>query len=165
MDPTSFLSGASRETTIRRDSLGRWSQDGQSLDHPNLVRAFDRWVDRADDGRYCLRNDINWAYITLEGPPLFVRAVRFEPGSPLTLMLSDESTEPLAVGTLRQGPDGALYCDARDGRLTARFERHAMQQLESLLGEDDQGVYLALAGQRVRPRLVTDPLASSGAKP
>jgi hypothetical protein len=161
MDPTNFLSGASRETTIRRDALGRWSQDGQPLDHPNLIRAFDRWLDRADDGRYCLRNDINWAYITLEGPPLFVRAVQLEPDGSLLLSLSNESTEPLAVATLRQGPDGALYCDARGGSMVARFDRHAMQQLEPVLKEDETGVYLALGSERVRPHIVADPLTAS----
>jgi hypothetical protein len=160
MDPSSFLSGRSRETTIRRDALGRWFSDGEPLDQPNLTRAFDRWIDRAEDGRYCLRNDINWAYIELEGPPLFVRAVRLEPDGAVWLTLSDDSSERLEVASLRQGSDGALYCDARPSRLSARFERHAMQQLEPVLKEDAQGVYLALGEQRVRPQLASDPLQS-----
>lgn len=163
MDPANFLTGRSRETAIRRDALGRWFHEEQPLEHPNLVRAFDRWVDRADDGRYCLRNEINWAYIALEGPPLFVRAVQLDAQGGATLKLSDDTTEPLPAASLRQGPDGALYCDARGGKLVARFERHAMQQLEPLLQEDDQGVYLALSGQRVRPRSVPNPLEPQGA--
>jgi uncharacterized protein len=158
MDPTSFLTGQTRETTIRRDALGRWFHDEQPLDHPNLVRAFDRWLDKAEDGRFCLRNDINWAYVTLEGPPLFVRAVRLDPDGTLQLVLSDDRTEALAADSLRQGPDGALYCDARGGTLVARFDRHAMQQLEPVLKEDERGVYLALGGARVRPQVVADPL-------
>jgi hypothetical protein len=158
MDPTSFLTGRTRETTIRRDALGRWFHDEQPLDHPNLVRAFDRWLDKAEDGRFCLRNDINWAYVTLEGPPLFVRAVRLDPDGALQLVLSDDRVEALAADSLRQGPDGALYCDARAGTLVARFDRHAMQQLEPVLKEDERGVYLALGGERVRPLVVADPL-------
>jgi hypothetical protein len=162
MDPANFLTGRSRETAIRRDAQGRWFHEEQPLEHPNLVRAFDRWVDRAEDGRYCLRNDINWAYITLEGPPLFVRAVRIPSADKVELMLSDDTTEPLTAASLRQGPDGALYCDARQGKLVARFDRHAMQQLEPLLKEDPQGVYLALGDQRVRPLSVRDPLEPIG---
>lgn len=158
MDPSQFLSGRSRETNIRRDALGRWFADGQPLEHLNLTRAFDRWIDRAEDGRYCLKNDINWAYVTIEGPPLFVRSVHIEPVGTVSLTLSDDRTETLAPETLRQGPDGALYCDARGGTFAARFERHAMQQLEPVLREDDQGVYLSLANQRIRPRSVRDPL-------
>jgi len=158
MDPSQFLFGQSRETNIRRDDQGRWFAEGEPLEHPKLVRAFDRWLDRAEDGRYCLRNDINWAYVTIEGPPLFVRTVTLPASGLPVLTLSDDRTEPLAPHTLRQGPDGALYCDARGGSFTARFERHAMQQLESLLREDEQGVYLLLENERIRPRVVADPL-------
>jgi hypothetical protein len=159
MDPGSFLEGRTRETTIRRDAQGRWFQDGEALDHANLTRAFDRWVQRADDGRYCLKNDINWAYITLEGAPYFVRVVRVEAGQP-QLLLSDDTWQPLDASTLRQAEDNSLYCDVHGG-LCARFDRLAMQQLEALLGEDEHGVYLALPdGRRVRPPLVADPLVS-----
>jgi hypothetical protein len=160
MDPNAFLSGQSRETTIRRDAQGRWFSDDQPLDHPKLCRAFDRWLERAEDGRFCLRNDINWAYVSVEGPPLFVRAVQLEPNGAIQLALSDDSSQSLDPQTLRQGPDGALYCDARDGSFAARFDRSAMQQLEPVLKEDAQGVYLALGDQQVRPRVAADPLAS-----
>lgn len=158
MDPSQFAFGKSRETNIRRDDQGRWYAEGQPLEHPKLVRAFDRWLDRAEDGRYCLRNDINWAYVAIEGPPLFVRTVTLEPNALPLLTLSDDRSERLVPQTLRQGPDGALYCDARDGSFAARFDRHAMQQLEPLLREDDQGVYLLLENERIRPRVVSDPL-------
>jgi uncharacterized protein len=164
MDPNSFLSGRSRETTIRRDALGRWFSDDEPLDHPNLCRAFDKWLDLAEDGRYCLRNDINWAYVSIEGPALFVRTVRVEPDGSLRLLLSDESEESLDISSLRQGADSPLYCDVRAGRLVAGFDSHAMQQLEPLLKEDDQGVYLQLGTQRVRPRVVSDPLAHERVK-
>jgi uncharacterized protein len=157
MDPASFLTGQSRETSIRRDDQGRWWFEGDQLEHPNLVRAFDRWLDRAEDGRFCLRNDINWAYITLEGPAHFVRTVRVD-GDRLWLALSNDTSEPLNVASLRQGPDGALYCDVRGGDMTARFDRHAMVQLEPLLQQDEQGVYLALGQEQVRPPIVADPL-------
>jgi len=49
MDPNALLAGRTRETTIARDAEGRWFHDGQALEHPNLTRAFDRWVERAED--------------------------------------------------------------------------------------------------------------------
>jgi uncharacterized protein len=158
MDPNALLSGQSRETTIRRDALGRWFHDEQPLDHDKLARAFDRWLEKAEDGRYCLRNDINWAYVSIEGPPLFVRAVQLQPAGTLSLTLSDDRVETLVEDSLRQDADGALYCDARGGSMVARFDRHAQQQLEPVLKEDDKGVYLALGDRRVRPRVVADPL-------
>ena len=157
MDPAGFLQGRTRETTIRRDAEGTWYHDGQPLEHDNLCRSFDQWVERADDGRYCLKNDINWAYITLEGAPFFVRSVGVAEDGLVTLRLSDASEQPLAGETLRLGPDGALYCDVRGGTMTARFERHAMTQREAVIAEDDDGIYLALGGARVRPPELADP--------
>jgi hypothetical protein len=167
MEPGQLLEGRSRETTIVRDAQGRWFHDGQPLEHPNLTRAFDRWIERAEDGRYCLKNDINWAYFTLQGPPFFVRSVQIDDGR-VTLLLSNDKHEPLRQETLRTGVDGALYCDVGDGSMVARFDRHAAAQLETVLGEDEQGVYLELAGQRVRPKVASDPLAprsASGGRP
>lgn len=159
MDPSQFLTGRTRETHIRRDALGRWFDGPDPLEHAGLTRAFDSWIERAEDGRWCLRNDINWAYVSLEGPPLFVRTVTLAPNG-IELQLSDGRSEPLRPSSLRQGPEGALYCDARDGSYVARFERYAMQQLDPLLREDDQGVYLLLGNERIRPRVVADPLPS-----
>jgi hypothetical protein len=146
-----------RETTIRRDAEGIWYQDDEPLDHPNLTRAFDRWIERAEDGRYCLKNDINWAYFQLEGAPYFVERVHKDPQGLPQLVLSNDAVEPLAADTLRIGPEGALYCDVKAG-MVARFQRHAATQLEPWLGDDDKGVYLELNGKRVRPETTQDPL-------
>lgn len=157
LDPNQALQGRSRETTIARDAQGRWFQDGLPLEHPNLTRAFDRWISRAEDGRYCLKNDINWAYVSLQGAPFFVRAASVD-ATGVNLQLSNDQSERLQPHTLRSGPDGALYCDVGDGSMVARFDRNAASQLEALIDEDEQGVYLLIAGERIRPRVVADPL-------
>lgn len=156
MEPT-FPFGLSRETTIRRTADGRWFHDGEPIENEKLARAFDRWVERAEDGRFCLKNDINWAYISLEGAPYFVRAVRVE-GRKAQLLLSNDREVELDVRTLREGEDGALYCEVGEN-LTARFDRHAAVQLGELLEEDDQGPYFRLGDERVRPPRVADPLS------
>jgi hypothetical protein len=157
MDPAGFLEGRSRETTIRRDADGTWSQDGEPLEHPNLTRAFDRWIARAEDGRFCLKNEINWAYITLEGAPYFVRSVRPGAGGEPELLLSSDEAVSLRPQTLRLGPEGALYCDVAPG-MVARFDRLAMAQLERWLAEDEDGVYLDAQGVQVRPPYREEPL-------
>ncbi|HEY8427962.1 MAG TPA: hypothetical protein VIL20_06285 [Sandaracinaceae bacterium] len=160
VDPANMLAGRTRETKIRRDAEGRWFNDGVEITHPLLREAFDAWLCRAPDGsgRYCLSNDINWAYVEIEGPPRFVRGVSVE-GDRVALRLSDGRVVALDPRTLRQGRDGALYCDVGEG-LSARFERHAVMQLAELLGEDDAGVYLRVGGELVRPPVVDDPLAA-----
>jgi len=157
MDPSKLIAGRTRETAIRRDAQGRWFNGEDRIDHPNLVRAFDAWVDIAEDGRYCLKNDINWAYVAIEGPPLFVRSVAIVEGA-VKLTLSDGTEEPLEASSLREDGDGALYCDARGGRMVARFDRAAALGLEPILDEDEEGVFLILHDVRIRPPVVDDPL-------
>jgi hypothetical protein len=156
MESTQFPFGLSRETTIRRSADGRWSVDGDAIDNPKLARAFDRWIERAEDGRYCLKNDVNWAYFTLEGAPYFVRSVWIE-GTRAQLWLSNDKEVLLDVRTLREGPDGALYCQVLESE-PARFDSHAAVQLGDLLDEDAEGPFFLLGETRVRPPRVDDPL-------
>jgi hypothetical protein len=147
-----------RETAIRRDARGQWWNGPDPITHALLVRAFDAWIDVADDGRYCLKNDINWAYVAIEGAPVFVRSCRLEAGA-AHLSLSDGRVEPLDAATLREGPDGALYCDVRGGKLRARFDPHAAMQLGEALDPSADGPVLRLGGGLVRVPVVADPLA------
>lgn len=155
-----MLEGRTRETRIRRDARGRWFDGDDPITHPLLTQAFDAWIARAEDGRYCLSNDINWAYVAIEGAPVFVRAVALEEaGGPPLLRLSDGREEPLDPASLREGEDDdALYCQVRAGTLAARFDAHAAVQLAPVIGEDERGTYLELGGARVRPPRVADPL-------
>lgn len=153
------VEGRSRETKIRRDAQGRWWNDGVQITHDALARAFDAWIERAEDGRYCLKNDINWAYVSIEGPPLFGR--RLEPdaaSSSLRVQLSDGREESVDLATLREGPDGALYFDARGGTLPCALTSSAMMSLEEHLDEDAGGVLLRVGARSVRPPRVPDPL-------
>jgi len=158
MDPTPFFTGLSRETTIVRNADGKWFQDGEPLEHDRLTHAFDCWIERAEDGRFCLKNDINWAYFKLEGAPFFVRSVRITDGVARLLLSNDREVE-LDPHTLREGPDGALYCDVAP-RMAARFDKHAAIQLEELIHEDELGPYVQAGHDRVRPPRVGDPLES-----
>ncbi len=164
-DPNEELAaGRSRETRIRRDARGRWWNGDDEITHALLVKAFDSWIQRADDGRYCLENDINWAYVTIEGAPIDVQACRLErSGGAVTacvLVLSDGREEPLALRTLREADDGALYCDVRGGTMPARFDAHATVQLADALVETSTGVALTIGSETFTPPRVSDPLAS-----
>lgn len=147
-----------RESTIRRNAEGRWFHDGEPVDQEAIERAFDRWIDLAEDGRFILKNAVNWAYVEIEGAPLFVRAVQlFEDRA--VLRLSDDTEETLEPRTLRQDAAGALYCDARGGRMAAKFSRGAQATLAPVVEEDEAGVYLRIGGVRVRPPVVADACA------
>lgn len=149
------MSELSRETRIRRDRYGRWFDGDDPVDQPAIERAFDRWIDVAEDGRYCLRNSVNWAYVSIEGPPIFVRqAVRSSAG--LELVLSDGRLERLDPSTLALDEGGAIYCRVREGKLSARFEHGAALSLGEQVEQDEAGPYLAIGEARYRFGLASD---------
>lgn len=158
MDPAQFLQGRTRETSIRRDASGRWFNGTDPISHPNLSRSFDAWIDRAEDGRFCLSNSINWAYVEIDGPAYFVRDAEASDDG-IRLTLSGDIQEELDPTSLRQGPEGALWCAVREGRCPARFDNHALSKLSDSVGEDSDGVYVRVGAEKVRPPEIADPLS------
>ena len=152
--------GLSRETSIRRDSQGVWYFEGEPIEHKGITAAFDRWIDRAPDGRYCLKNSIHWVYCALEGPAFFVQTLRVE-ADQVVLGLRGGETERLDPHTLREDKTGRLYCDVRAGAFSAVFVPHAMMQLWEHAEEDADGAYLLLGHKRFTPVVVADPLAEN----
>lgn len=157
--------GRSRETAIRRDAQGRWWNGEVEITHPALTRAFDAWIDRAEDERYCLRNEVNWAYVTIEGAPIVARGASVRTTPPeIWLALSDGREERLDLETLREDRDGTWYCDVRGGTIPCRLDGRAVAALADCLETDATGsVQITLGAIRVRPARVLDPLAPSRA--
>ncbi|MBX2812469.1 MAG: DUF1285 domain-containing protein [Myxococcales bacterium] len=135
----------SRETSIRRDAQGTWYHDGDPVTNTAVARAFDAWVDIAEDGRCILHNSVNWAYVEIDGPPIFIhRAWTVSQG--LELKLSDGQLELLDMDTVYRDVGGRLYCRVREGRLLAGFTRQAMLDLIPILDGDEQHMYLCVGG-------------------
>ncbi len=147
IDPAQPFAGLSRETKIRRDAEGRWYNEGIRITHHGLSTAFDRWLTRADDGRYCLKNSINWAYVTIEGAPLFVRSLALA-NDGVDLHVSDQEHYRLDPSTLRVDAAGLVYCTIAERDMQAQFDTPALVALGEHLREDTSGTYLELAGQR-----------------
>jgi tRNA threonylcarbamoyladenosine biosynthesis protein TsaB len=140
-----------RRSGLKLDREGRWWHEGSPVEHPRLIRALHRWLDRLGDGRFVLRFDEgSYAYVEVEDAPYLVRRValdRSEQGLRVYLTLSDECEEELAYGTLRLGPDGAvLYCRVKGGRFEARFGRSSTHGLGELMEETASGFALRAAG-------------------
>jgi hypothetical protein len=147
------VKGFSRESQIRRDADGRWFDGSIAVENVAIARAFDRWIDRAEDGRYILKNAINWVYIEIDGAPIFVKSIDVQEAG-IDLELSDERNEPLDGATLRLDRDGILWCDVRGGKMPAKFSRRAQQEIAPALEEDEGGIYLRIGQERVRPAIV-----------
>ncbi|MFT5353574.1 MAG: hypothetical protein ACI9KE_000773 [Polyangiales bacterium] len=158
MDAAEMLAkGFTRETTIVRDAKGRWFHDGEQLKHKGLCRSFDAWIDRAPDGRFCLQNNINWAFVEIEGPPYSVRAFALREDGPW-LKLSGNIEERLDVDSLCIDPEGLLWCNVRGGRVPARFDNHAAVQLGAHLHEEGGEFLLRLGDETYHPADCADPM-------
>jgi hypothetical protein len=75
------------------------------------------------------------------------------------LLLSGDLRERLDPASLRQGPEGALWCVVREGRCPARFDNHAVSKMSDSIREDEDGVYVLIGGEKVRPPEIGDPLS------
>lgn len=129
------------------DREGRWFHDGEPVEHPKVVEAFNRGLERDGQGRYVLRVGEDWCFVAVEDAPLQVESLMPSPDE-VVLELSNGRREPLRPETLTL-KDGVLYCVAESG-LTARLSRSAQFALGSLLEERDGGYVLVLAGREHR---------------
>ncbi len=141
-----------RHSGIRIDRDGRLWHEGAPIDHPNMLRAFRRWLDRlpAPDGRHVMRLDAErYVYVEVEGTPLVASSVRWD-GDRAWLQLPDGEEEELDYRGVRLDParGGAAYAPVRGGKLQARLTPQAWLQLAEHVIEAPGGALLEAHGQR-----------------
>lgn len=141
--------GRSRESSIALDAEGRFSHDGELVQHPGMARAFASWIDlHPDNGRFILSNGYDWTYFQVEDVPFFVLGLREQDGH-LLLGLSDGSESPLEPPTLTTSARGALYTTVKSGKFRARFTQAAQTALAPWLSSSENGeLSLEIAGHR-----------------
>jgi hypothetical protein len=141
--------GRSRESTIVLDAEGRFSHQGERVEHPGMARAFASWIDvHPDNGRFILNNGYDWSYFQVEDVPFFVLGLR-EEGQELRLLLSDGSESALDPASLSSGARGALYAVVKNGKFRARFTQAAQTALAPWLVSDENGqIFLEIAATR-----------------
>ncbi len=135
------------DSGIHLDAEGRWFHDGERVEHPRIVEAWNRGIERAPDGRFILRFGWDWCYFTVEDAPLQVTGLHRD-NDALSLQLSNGAVEPLDPASLTE-QDGVLYCVTRSG-LEARFSRAAQGVIADELEEVDGRPVLRL-GSAVYP--------------
>lgn len=138
------------DSGLRLDREFRWWHDGELIDHPNIIEAFNRGVRVGDDGRVTLHFGDDWCFIEVDDAPFRVVAVDVSEGERLSVRLSDRTAEWLDVQTLALDDDGVLSARVKLGRAKARFGRDAQFQLAQHLEPDGDVVRLRV-GSRVEP--------------
>jgi uncharacterized protein len=143
--------GTSRESSIVLDRTGRFWHDGGRVDHPALERALRSWIAlHPDDGRPILTNGYDWCYFRVEDTPCFVDALRLGADG-ATLVLFDDTEEPLDPAALSVGEDGVVYARVKGGRFEARFSPNAQRALGPLLVAGDPPTVRVGGATRVLP--------------
>ncbi len=140
--------GRSRESRIRLDLQGQFWHDGARVENLRMRHAFATWIERHPaNGRFILNNGYDWGYFTVEDAPFFVERIDAQAGAPL-LVLSDGSTQALALSEVWIGQNDVVYVSQHGSAFTAKFTRDAQLQLEPWLEELTTGeIGLALNGE------------------
>ena len=149
--PTPEMIERLRQTGIRLDREGRFWHEGAVVTHRGFHLALLRWLDRLDDGRPILRLDEKrYAYVDVDDAELLALSARWD-GDRAILALNDETEEELDHASLAAGPDNALYCRARHGRLTARITTPAYYVLAERIEEMPEGGFCLRAAGELHP--------------
>jgi hypothetical protein len=135
---------------IRFGKDGRWYSDDEPIPNRAICRLFSRTLKVLPDGRARLELGEDKADVVLDDTPWVVSAVEGDPAQGFTVLLNDETREPLDPASLRVGPDNVLYCRVKAGRHEARFLRPAYYELLRHAEPAGGGrVVLPVGGRRV----------------
>lgn len=123
------------------DRRGRWFHDGEPIEHPNIVEAFNRGLRVQPDGRVQLHFGHDWAFVQVEQCPFIVVAVD-DADERLSIRLSDRTAEWLEPSTLSLDDEAVLVVRVKGGLSCARFSRDAQFQLAERFVQDGQRLSL-----------------------
>jgi len=126
------------------DREGRWLHGGEPVEHPRIIEALNRSIERGLDGRYRLCFGGDWCFVTVEDAPLQVISA-LEANGQVSLKLSNGAGETLRAHTLSVR-SGVLYCVTEAG-WPARLSRSAQFVVGGLLEDRPGGLMLLLGGR------------------
>jgi hypothetical protein len=113
---------------------GNWFHDGERVRHERLARLLSGSIAR-EDGALIVTTGRDRVPFVAEDAPLFVLSVDVDDAAGITLLLSDQSREPLVDVVV--GPDDRLRAVVRSRAFWALFTRSAGQLLEPFFVDDD----------------------------
>jgi hypothetical protein len=129
---------------------GRWYSDDEPIPNRAICRLFSRALKMLPDGRGRLELGEDRADVLIEDTPWVVTGIEGDPRRGFTLVLNDETREPLDPGSLRVGAGNVLYCRAKAGACEVRFLRPAYYDLMRHVEPGPRGEsVLQVAGHRV----------------
>ena len=133
---------------IRFGKDGRWYCDGEPIANPAICRLYARTMQVGSDGRARLELGEDRAEVDVEDTPWVVTTVEGDAARGFTLVLNDETREPLDLASLRLGADHVAYCRAKGGQVEVRLLRNAYYALMRHAEPGPDGQCTLRAGDR-----------------
>jgi hypothetical protein len=135
---------------IRFGKDGLWYSDDEVIPNAAIRRLFSRTLQVSADGRGRLELGEDTADVIIEDTPWVVTHVEGDPAAGFSVLLNDETSEPLDPATLAVGAGDVLYCRVKGGPHRARFLRPAYYELmRHVETAADGGFVLPVAGRRI----------------
>jgi hypothetical protein len=110
------------------DAEGHLWHEGAELDDPDLLKFFMEKMEKREDGSFHLLCQGEECSLRAEDVPYVVQNIEMRPHQ-IDLIFPGEYREALDPTTLRVGEDNVLYCDIRQGKFKARFNRKSYMEL------------------------------------
>src|SRR5262249_52108413 len=106
-------------TRFGRD--GRWYCDGEPIANQAIGRLYARTMTVGADGRARLELGEDRAEVEIDDTPWVVTGVEGDPRRGFTVVLNDDTREPLDLASLRLSSESVPYCRVKGGRVEARL--------------------------------------------
>jgi hypothetical protein len=135
---------------IRFGKDGRWYCDGEPIANAAICRLYARTMTVGPDGGARLELGEDRAEVEIEDTPWVVTRVEGDARRGFTVVLNDETREPLDLGSLRLSAEHVPYCRVKDRRVEVRLLRKAWYELARHAEPGADGACVLRAGpQRV----------------
>ena len=133
---------------IRFGKDGRWYCDGEPIANQAICRLYARTMTVGADGRARLELGEDRAEVEIDDTPWVVTGVEGDPRRGFTVVLNDDTREPLDLASLRLGSESVPYCRVKGGRVEARLLRNAYYALMRHAESTPDGACVLRAGGR-----------------
>jgi hypothetical protein len=136
-----------REYHYAVDRDGRIFHDGTEIVDRAVLQLFMRAMRRTADGRFLApcQGEQNW--FDVPDTPFVVQRIGAPANGSVELVFAGDYRQPLDPATL-ETRDGHVYCRIKQGLVSARFGRIAVQQLGEHLSEAHGELFVVLDGER-----------------
>ncbi len=150
---------SAEESRIKLSERGLWFHEGEPFKNKKIIEFFHRAIRKDAGGRYYLHNTFEpferldgkqeQVYFEVEDTAYFVMHLTLHTGADrLRGVLNTGAAVDIDAHTLEQDPRGVMYCRVLDHD-RARLTLNALHDLADLAEENDRGIYLDLAGERI----------------